>query len=270
MLIRSHTETKSRTFTLIELLVVIAIIAILAAILLPALQSARERGKGAACINNLKQIGSAFNMYSDENDDWVLPACQPAASANERIWFRRLAGYKNANGKGYGLILKTDPGNSDRFETTGSFVCPSEGVGFDRFGHTHYAINPCFSGGFESGNFSSGFNTARKRSLSLKPSITVLVMDSKIIDHYRVTGREQFAFRHGKPDVRPPGEYNYSKLKETIPSGMTNSVALGGNVRGAVWEETFAPTDGASYGENAIRWWYMRQGYDINSGKKWY
>ena len=85
---------KSQGFTLIELLVVIAIIAILMAILMPALNRVKEQGKRAVCLNNLKQLALAWLMYADENDDRLVNGAAGYSNvntgwgdhANEQAW----------------------------------------------------------------------------------------------------------------------------------------------------------------------------------------
>lgn len=84
-------------FTLIELLVVIAIIAILAAVLFPVLSGAKEKGRATQCISNLRQWGTAFRMYADDNNDY-LPRRGQGVQTLQQInrptdWFNALPVY---------------------------------------------------------------------------------------------------------------------------------------------------------------------------------
>jgi len=77
-------------FTLIELLVVVAIIAILMAVLMPAMQRAREQGKRAVCLGNVKQFGVSWVLYADDNDQRIVNSCTIPNSeghdSTERCW----------------------------------------------------------------------------------------------------------------------------------------------------------------------------------------
>jgi prepilin-type N-terminal cleavage/methylation domain-containing protein/prepilin-type processing-associated H-X9-DG protein len=151
----SNRSSRHHAFTLVELLVVIGIIAILIAILLPALQAARRSASNVACLSNLRQVGLAFQMYANAYNGFApqtygsnqVFTMNPESSASLGVtwayWWQQLQ------------INKFAPGWED--PTKSPFVCPEaikgRGVGhpypwndyYQQLSCTSYAINPFMS-----------------------------------------------------------------------------------------------------------------------------
>lgn len=180
-------QSNRKQFTLIELLVVIAIIAILAAMLMPALQQAREAGRNANCVANLKTLGNWWQLYTDDNNGELMAArFQPVWNNGGYLqWYEYMF-------VTYTRSATTKSGFAEAGRASKNFWCPSDGMRRER-----YATIPIpLSYGYNIGLGVTGIPFTTTASFYLRkvrpglPNINKVIVSGDAWSYFRFPGNE--------------------------------------------------------------------------------
>jgi len=214
-------RSEEKGFTSIELLVVIAIIAILAAMLLPALSRAREKARQSVCIGNLKQIGLAATMYRQDWDDW-MPALirKNPISGNREYnkgdeWHCKLLPYV---GNHQDLL----PYNNDTSKSN-VFKCPSAPKRYFSYNALSYGYNTAIYGWYGGCELGGGTYLGYKAGRCRNPSQVMFAGDSQsAVDSDDATGTgyqlNYYPAAADGPDFRHTGRANFVFLDGHVES----------------------------------------------------
>ena len=185
-------QVKLYSFTLIELLVVIAIIAILAAMLLPALSAARESARSTGCLANLKQLTFAYKLYAGEYDGWI----RPARDYNGTYFISPIRNVLYPDNKSVKLASRAGEKHYVMFK------CPSEphpwGAYKDGFfAYGNYGANSYLGGfSFASGG-AAGFPKMQHESALTDASKAITLLDLRYFSTPNIKEASYMGFRHG-------------------------------------------------------------------------
>ena len=243
---------KKTSFTLIELLVVIAIIAILAAMLLPALAKAREKARSISCVNNLKTLGTGIAIYCTDNHE-TLPLAYESNATDLGALRGRKCTWMTLTAPYIGVSTAASGANPGNLRGT-PFVCPTDSTGVKAVGYSGLTQWNCGKNSYACNSAIMGETTqdldkddGQKGSCSVEqistPSSTIMLADAHIRGDANMIGYENGSWNLGnystQNDVYKPGKN--ADFLAGFHGGMKNNFTM---ADGHAETLTYAQTEG--------------------------